>query len=581
MIRRILIRQKLRRANVFVEPDEIFLDSKNLANFDSQQFEGRIEKPITRSAIYFLGGFFILLSLIFISRLIYLQIVKGEVYFKRSESNKLEKVIIFADRGIIYDRNKFELAWNTEIETETEISLIEKDKSDKALKTMKRSYLSPGFSHILGYVSSPAQDKKGKYWQTDFVGKDGLEKIYSDRLKGENGAKVIEVDALGRVHSENIINTPKRGAELITTLDSRLQKEVYSEIKTLADTYGFKGGAGVMMDVTNGEVIFSTSFPEYDGEVLSAGQDQEKISAYFTDKRKVFLDRAISGLYTPGSIVKPFLALAALNEEIISPQKEILSTGSISVPNPFNKGEKTVFKDWKAHGFTDMERAIAVSSDVYFYTIGGGFGGQKGLGISNIEKYTRAFGIGEKTGVDLPDEISGVIPNPEWKIKNFKGDIWRIGDTYHTAIGQYGFQVTPMEMVRATAAIANRGTLLTPHFILGDKEKELQTKKVPIEFKEKDYDVIHRGMRKTVTEGIASNMNIKDTEISAKTGTAQLGVARDRVNSWVIGFFPSDKPKYAFAMMMESGPSTNGVGASFMMRQVLNYMSVNTPEYFK
>lgn len=579
MIRKILIKHKVRRANVFVEPDEIFLDSKNLANFDSQQFEGRIETPITRNAVYALGGFFILLCIIFTSRLVYLQLVKGDTYFKRSEANTLEKVIIFADRGIIYDRNKVELAWNSELPSEK--TLENKDESGEALKTMERTYMTPGFSHVLGYVSSPAQDSKGKYWQTDFVGKDGLEKIYSDRLKGENGAKVIEVDALGRVHSENVINSPKRGAELVTTIDSRLQKEVFTEIKTLADTYGFKGGAGVMMDVTNGEILFSTSFPEYDGRVLSKGEDREKISGYFQDKRKVFLDRSISGLYTPGSIVKPFLALAALNEGIITPEKQILSTGSISIPNPFNKGEKTVFKDWKAHGYTDMARAIAVSSDVYFYTIGGGFGGQKGLGISNIEKYTRAFGIGEKTGVDLPDETSGVIPNPEWKAKNFKGDIWRIGDTYHTAIGQYGFQVTPMEMVRAVGAIANRGTLMTPHFILGDKEKEEQITKVPIEFKDKDYDVIHRGMRMTVSDGTSKNMDISAVKISAKSGTAQLGVARDRVNSWVIGFFPSDKPKYAFAMMMESGPSTNGVGASYMMRQVLNYMTLNTPEYFQ
>lgn len=583
MIRKIMIRRKVKRANIFVEPDEIFLDSRNLANFDNQQFEGRIEKPISRNAIYFLGGFFILISVIFLSRLIYLQIIKGEAYFKRSEANTLEQVIIFADRGIIYDRNKIELAWNTEIEQKENNKEIEnnEEKNKEAVKILERSYINSGFSHVLGYVSSPATDKKGKYWQTEFIGKDGLEKIYNDRLRGKNGAKIIEVDALENVHSENIVNTPERGAELITTIDSRLQREVYNQIKNSSDNYGFKGGSGVMMNVENGEIIFSTSFPEYNAEILSKGQDKEKISEYFNDKRKVFLDRTISGLYTPGSIVKPFLALAALNENIIDPSKEILSTGSISIANPFVKGEKTVFKDWKAHGYTDMAEAIAVSSDVYFYTIGGGFGGQKGLGISNIEKYSKIFGIGEKTGVDLPDEKSGIIPNPEWKAENFKGDIWRIGDTYHTAIGQYGFQVTPMEMVRAVSAIANKGTLLTPHFILNDTEKELQTKRLEIEFQDKDYDVIHKGMRMTVAEGTASVMNISEVKISAKTGTAQLGVNRDRINSWVIGFFPSDKPKYAFAIMLESSPASNGVGASYMMRQVLNYMVLNTPEYFE
>ena len=154
--------------------------------------------------------------------------------------------------------------------------------------------------------------------------------------------------------------------------------------------------------------------------------------------------------------------MGALTEGVIDPYKKILSTGSISIPNPYFPDQKTVFKDWKAHGWTDMREAIAVSSDVYFYEIGGGFESQKGLGIVNIEKYAQLFGIGQKTGIDLPDEKGGIIPGPEWKIKNFKGEPWRIGDTYNTVIGQYGFQVTPLEMVRAISAIANYGTLVTP-----------------------------------------------------------------------------------------------------------------------
>ena len=135
-------------------------------------------------------------------------------------------------------------------------------------------------------------------------------------------------------------------------------------------------------------------------------------------------------------------------------------------------------------------------------------------------------------------------------------------------------------MVRAVGALANRGTLMTPHFILGDKEKEAEVQKLEIDFKDADYDVIHRGMRMTVTEGTAQILNLSKAKIAAKTGTAQLGVAKDRVNSWIVGFFPYDKPKYAFAIMMESGPSNNGVGASFMMRKVVDYMLLETPEYF-
>ncbi len=264
---------------------------------------------------------------------------------------------------------------------------------------------------------------------------------------------------------------------------------------------------------------------------------------------------------------------------VIDPVKKILSTGSISIPNPYFPDQKTVFKDWRANGWTDMAEALAVSSDVYFYEIGGGFEDQKGLGILNLGKYAKLFGFGDKTGVDLPDETKGVIPSPEWKALNFKGDPWRIGDTYHTAIGQYGFQVTPIEMARAVSAIANNGTLVTPHFVLGDTQKENQKSSVGLS---KEYfDVIHDGMRQAVTNGTATSLNVPYVDVAVKTGTAQLGGPKNKVNSWVIGFLPYENPKYAFAVMMEQGPTTNSVNASTVMRELLDWMSTNTPEYFQ
>ena len=560
---------KKTKKNSFVEPDEIFLDSKNLQNFDRQQFEGRIEKPIPRITINFVGIFFILIVVIFGIRLINLQIHNGDTYRKRSEDNILEKATIFTQRGIIYDRNKKELAWNNKGE----------DVEGDIPAVYTRAYVSPGFSHVLGYVSYPAKDSQGNYWQDEFLGKDGLEKVYQNELKGENGSKIIEKNARGVVNSENIVNTPKQGSDLITSLDSRIQTELFTLIKNLSESNNFTGGAGVMMDVQNGEVIASTSFPEYNSEILSLGKDTSKINGYLTDKNKPFLDRTISGLYTPGSIVKPFFALGALVENVIDPYKKILSTGSISIPNPYFPDQKTVFKDWRANGWTDMAGALAVSSDVYFYEIGGGFEDQKGLGIANIEKYAKLFGFGDETGVDLPDETKGTIPSPEWKALNFKSDAWRIGDTYHTAIGQYGFQVTPMEMVRAVSAIANKGKLLTPHFILGDTEKENQF--TTVDFPKEYFDVVQRGMRQAVTEGTATSLNVPYVKVAVKTGTAQLGVAKNKVNSWVIGFLPYENPKYAFTVMMEAGPTVNSVNASTIMRELLDWMSVNTPEYFK
>ena len=186
----------------------------------------------------------------------------------------------------------------------------------------------------------------------------------------------------------------------------------------------------------------------------------------------------------------------------------------------------------------------------------------------------------------MPDEKGGTIPNPEWKIKNFAGDPWRIGDTYHTAIGQYGFQVTPIEMVRAISSIANYGKLLTPHFILGDTEKEnlhsIKVRQVSIiDLKREYFDVVHSGMRQAVTYGTALALNVPYVKVAAKTGTAQLGTNKNKVNSWVVGFFPDKNPTYAFTIVMEAGPSTGSADASSVMRELLDWMSVNTPEYFK
>ena len=587
MITRIIKKNKLKNKNSFVEPDEIFLDSKNLQNFDRQQFEGRIERPISKKNIFILGILFLFFSGIFGARLVYLQIQKGKIYFNRSQNNMLEKTIIFTDRGIIYDRNKKELAWNKKEDLGTLSPVESKTLNPPPI----RAYLSPGFSHLLGYVSYPSKDSTGNYWQGDFIGKDGLEKQYNDELKGENGATIVETDAFKKIYSENIVNTPKQGTDLTTTIDARIQGELFTLIKNLSANRTFSGGSGVIMDATNGEIITTTSFPEYDSEILSFGKDVSTINSYLTDKRKVFVDKNISGLYTPGSIVKPFFALGALTEGVIDPYKKILSTGSISIPNPYFPDQKTVFKDWQVNGWTNMMEALAVSSDVYFYEIGGGYQDQKGLGIANIEKYAKLFGFGDKTGIDLPDEKKGTIPSPEWKASNFKNDPWRIGDTYHTAIGQYGFQVTPMEMARAVGAIANNGKLLTPHLILNDTVKPARppasgaggaNQTSALNLSQENFDFIHQGMRLAVTSGTAKSLNVPYVQVAAKTGTAQVGLAKNKVNSWVIGFFPYDNPKYAFAIMMENGPSATGSGAAAsIMGQLLSWMSINTPEYFK
>ncbi len=557
-----IFRRKKRISTPEVYPDEIFLDSQNIPLFDRQQFEGRIERAISKRTILVLGVFFGFIGVVFIGRASILQIKMGEAYTIRSEQNSLDAMPLFSDRGIIFDRNGKELVSNS-MSADSDFP--------------KREYIKQqGFAHVLGYVSYPAKDTKGVYWQKEIIGKAGIEKTMDDVLAGENGLKMFETDALGNIKSENIVNSPVHGTNVTLAIDASLQNEFSKAIEKLADEAGFIGGAGVIMDVHTGEIITMTSFPEYDPGVLSLGSDRETISDYMHDSRKVFLNKTIGGVYTPGSIVKPFLALGALREGIISPNKQILSTGSISIPNPYDKSKPSIFKDWKAHGWTDMREAIAVSSDVYFYSIGGGFDGQAGLGISNIEKYSRMFGIGQKTGVDMSGELSGTIPSVEWKEKNFPGDVWRVGDTYNTAIGQYGFQVTPMQMVRAVSVIANGGTLVTPTILKTDSPRGPTDKiEIPIEH----LTVVREGMRQVVTEGTGAIMNYSGVSVAAKTGTAQVGISKRYINSWSMGFFPYENPKYAFIVLMEKGPKTNTIGASHAMRDVFDYIKTYAPEY--
>lgn len=549
-----------------IAPDEIFLDSQNLPDFDVYQFEGRIEKPISKWSLTLLSLLFVVTGGVFVYKLWVLQVAESSQYAVKSENNRLADTIIFANRGVIFDRSDTPLVWN--------------DLNDKNGDFALRMYAtSTGLSTILGYVKYPTKDSSGFYYQTTYIPKDGIEKIYDAVLSGKNGAKMTETDALGAETSLQIVDYPRDGGNVHLSIDAGVQKSMYDAMLDYAARAGYRGGGGVIMDVRSGEIIAMASFPEYDSNILSIGSDTEKIKGYLSNKNNPFLNRVIGGLYTPGSIVKPFIAMGVLTEKIISPNKQILSTGSLSVPNPYNPDKPTVFRDWKAHGYVDLREAIAVSSNVYFFQVGGGFGDQKGLGISNIEKYMRMFGFGEKTGIESYGEKAGVIPNPTWKKSLFgEEEEWRLGDTYNTSIGQYGVQVTPLQAVRAIGAIANGGKLLYPTVIKPNASYESLS--VPVPLADSDFQIVREGMRMTVTEGTAKSLNFPFVKVAAKTGTAELGPTKSLVNSWTVGFFPADNPKYAFAVVMEKGKANNQVGATLIMRDVLQWMNLYAPEYF-
>ncbi len=547
-----------------IDPDEVFLDSRNLPLFDTQQFEGQFEKPIAKHVLFLFIGVFSLTLLVFLVKIFNLQINQGQTFAERSERNTLRNISILPQRGVIYDRQGIELAWNN-----TERTYREK----------------PGIGNVVGYLgfSNEINTGSSNFDPRELIGRDGAERVFNEILHGQTGIRTEEVNVNNEIQSEYLLRPPRNGESITLSVDTRLQEKLYDIIKSLAEERGFGGGAAVLLDIKTGELLSLVSYPQYDPNVISRGTDRETINKLLVDPNKPFLDRTVSGLYAPGSIIKPIIAIGALNEKVIDPITQILSNGSISLPNPFFPDQPSIFRDWKVHGLVDMRHALAVSSDVYFYEIGGGFENQKGLGINNIDKYARLFGLGEATGINWSDEEIGNIPTPDWKAKKFlKDPQWRIGDTYHTAIGQYGFQVTPLQMARVVGAIATNGALVTPTILAASTTPIHQPARdisstIPANF----FQIVREGMRLAVTEGTGTGLNVPSVAIAAKTGTAELGVEKADVNSWVIGFFPYETPRYAFAVVMEHGHRENTIGGVFVMRQFIDWLAQTAPEYLR
>lgn len=546
-----------RRRDPEISPDEIFLDASNTADLDQSRFEGRIEQPLSRTTFYVLGAALVLMFFILAGRAWNLEVTHGTAFAAESAQNSLESTTLFAPRGVIEDRNGTVLAQN-----------VEGPSGD-----MRRQYLIPSMGQIIGYVSAPRKDANGNYYDTKETGLAGLEAQYDSLLTGVNGKLLVERDALGRVKSEGTVVPAQEGGTLKLTIDAAAEKDFAAAIKRVADEQHFTAGAGAIIDVHSGQVLAIASYPSYDPNVMSSGGPAGVIASYNDDPGHPFLDHAVSGVYAPGSIVKPFVAAGALTDGVITPNTVIDDPGYISIPDPYHPGKNFVYTGWKALGKLTVRQAIAWSSDIFFYTVGGGYKSQKGLGIDRLDYWYRQFGIGTTTGIDLPQEASGLVPSPAWKEKTF-GKPWYLGDTYFTAIGQYSMQVTPIQMARATAAIANGGTLYTPTLVEGE---QLPTSKVPVT--QASLQVVKQGMRMGVTQALAHALNLPYVSVAAKTGTAQVGVHNQFDNAWVEGFFPYDNPQYAFAVVLERGPSGAGEQAVNVMRDFLDELHAQNSVY--
>lgn len=422
----------------------------------------------------------------------------------------------------------------------------------------RRHYLTDNsLAHVLGYIGKITQteveaDVDREYLLTDYLGKTGLELYYEKELKGRDGKKQIEVDALGqelKVISQALANP---GFDLVLSLNNQLQEICEEELLAgLRKSYSQRG-AVIALDPQSGEILALVNIPYYDNNEFARGISQESYQELIEDSNRPLFARAWSGEYPSGSTIKPIFALAALEEGIITPQTGFTSVGGIWVSRWF-------FPDWKAggHGYTNVYKAIAESVNTFFYYISGGAENFTGLGLERMVEWSELFGLGSKLSLDLPGERPGFVPTQEWK-ERVKEELWYIGDTYHFGIGQGDVLVTPLQVASWTSVFANGGTLWQPHlvqkFISRDRgEKMFKLKALRENFASKaNVEVVRGGLRRAVTEGSARRLSLLPFSAAGKTGTAQWSTKK-KSHSWFTGFAPFEDPEIVITVLIEEG----------------------------
>jgi len=571
----------------------------------------RMEWPLDRRIASWYVGFAIVVVGFLFARTVQLGIFHGEKYREMARQNSIRQIPIPAPRGIIYDRFGEPLVRNTpsmgavlvpfdvpedeggrealrtcladmfRVEADSvsaafrlaeekpfsPILLREKLTQDEVIGFLSRQEEFPGvslyqsvyreypdgliFSHMLGYegkITEGELSSSAGYLPTDLIGKQGIERSYESFLRGTRGYERVEVDALGRMKKKLGAVGPVPGSDLFLNVDSGFQKVLYDTLSEQLEREGLSAGAAIAMDPRDGSILALVSVPGFDNNLFSEGISGPSYRNLIEDPVKPLFNRAIAGEYAPGSTFKPVVASAALAEGVIDEHRQIESKGGISVGSFF-------FGDWKAHGFTDMRRAIAVSSDVYFYTVGGGYGGIDGLGIDRIRSYAERFGYGVPSGIDLPGEADGFLPDRNWKEDRF-GERWYVGDDYNSSIGQGYVTATPLQILNSVATVANGGTLFVPRIVSRSRDAGGVSTTVPPEIIRREVvsddvlRIVREGMRQTVTEGTAMSLDELPLPVAGKTGTAQFG-GKEETHGWFVSFAPYDDPKIALIVLVE------------------------------
>ena len=610
--------KKLKRESDFLEAEEILFNKEAVSRLKEEEELGRLEVPIGQwglNAIFVCGVFILIFSLGLVA---YLNFVKGKEYQQAAERNVLKSVPIIADRGLIFDNQNKTLVYNQEVFDLVFFPAylpIDKAEREKVLKKIEdrpeiaaafseedfqkgnpldsvilqsnlsreeaikwesyfggysavqvirqnlRQYVSPLiFSHVLGYVGRvSAEDiqKNPLYNKLEKIGRAGIESFYEDNLRGQNGEIQIQRNAYMEILGQSIVKQPVAGNNLYLTIDSDLQEYSYKRLaQQIKDLGKERGGVVIVSDPQSGKILSLISYPGYDINSLSRGLTTKEFESLKNSKLNPLFNRVVSGLYNPGSTIKPIMAIAALEENIIDPFQKIETHGYISIPNPYFPDQPSIFVDWRNNGTVDMQEAIARSSNVYFYIIGGGYENMVGLGIERIKNYLEKFHFNLVTGIDLPAEKIGNIPDEKSK------NPWRIGDTYNVSIGQGDLLTTPIRLLTSLNVIANGGKILRPYLLdrIEDYNQRTifqnETQIVKDNFLDaKNVEIVKKGMQKTVTSPLGTARVLSDLPFSVggKSGSAQTA-ANTKINALFYAFAPYDNPKISILILIEDVP---------------------------
>lgn len=560
------------------------------------------------------------LGLLFIlaCRLFYMQFIKKDEYKTLSDKNRIRIILIPPIRGQILDKNGEIIARNQtnfslllekggnpgymkEITKMTELFELDDDQIKEVNKKVKRAgYKVPAIvidllewekvsileehksefkslfvdigsnrhypkkdscAHLLGHLGRD-DNKINEVSEYFKVGKNGIEKFYEELLRGEFGHKKLEVNAHGRSVRSISTSESKPGEDLKLNIDSNIQQKVQNILSK-------QGCSAVVMDCTNGDILCFNSSPSYNPNEF-VKLSQKYWDSLMTNPYNPLINKITQSLYPPGSIFKIVVILAALKYGHNPEEKIFCSGGPVLGGNSFRCAKRT------GHGSINLSEAIKGSCNTYIYELA------KKIGPDNIINMARMLGLGQITGVDMPNEKAGFVPDREWKFKQ-TGDKWRLGDTLNLAIGQGFTLITPLQLVRIMAAIASNGKLFTPNIA------KRESKYIQLDIKEQHLDLMKAAMYRVMNEpggtGYYSRINIDGMRMAGKTGTAQvqakknasdnlsrMDIAWHRRNHAIFsGFAPFDNPKYAISIYFDHGGG-GGTSAAPVAKQIMEMM---------